>query len=373
MDGVVYCELRTTPKVRAHRTSACRGTAAAIFSRTLPAHCRLPFIAEQPRCRDDQEVLPGISAERCVDSLAAANTSVGMPRWGSGELCRFDRRRRRELRAGWRRWSGPHHCEASPLDRSPRECAAASPLPFLRKALGHFGLPVMSRAGARSHTPQPRRLRSKLSRWRRSTGRKGSWGSTCPGTRPGAPSRRGCPPCRGRGTAAWPSRSTAPRWRTPRRSARCSPSGRSGWCARSHLLWQSAARFAREGSHSGSDTPPVFLPQGHAVTAAMNDELRRELLESRIPVELCLTSNVLSQSTPSYGRATSTDRTKLTILPCFPCIVAGLSASNLWLFPEPLSDNMTRQGAPFRRPGGSGPSRVFVYRRLGRVRDDAFA
>lgn len=45
------------------------------------------------------------------------------------------------------------------------------------------------------------------------------------------------------------------------------------------------------------------LPQGHAVTAAMDDTLRAELLDSRIPVELCLTSNVLSQSTPSFGRA----------------------------------------------------------------------
>jgi adenosine deaminase len=49
----------------------------------------------------------------------------------------------------------------------------------------------------------------------------------------------------------------------------------------------------------------AFAPErlGHAVTAACDAGLLPALLASRIPVELCLTSNVLSQSVPSYGCA----------------------------------------------------------------------
>jgi adenosine deaminase len=47
----------------------------------------------------------------------------------------------------------------------------------------------------------------------------------------------------------------------------------------------------------------AFRPErlGHAVTAAAEEGLMPALLTSRIPVELCLTSNVLSQSVSSYG------------------------------------------------------------------------
>lgn len=49
----------------------------------------------------------------------------------------------------------------------------------------------------------------------------------------------------------------------------------------------------------------AFAPErlGHAVTACADARLLRALLASRIPIELCLTSNVLSQSVPSYGCA----------------------------------------------------------------------
>ena len=47
----------------------------------------------------------------------------------------------------------------------------------------------------------------------------------------------------------------------------------------------------------------AFEPQrlGHAVTAAADAGLLPQLLASRIPVELCLTSNVMSQTVHSYG------------------------------------------------------------------------
>ena len=49
----------------------------------------------------------------------------------------------------------------------------------------------------------------------------------------------------------------------------------------------------------------AFAPErlGHAVSAASDAGLLPALLASRVPVELCLTSNVLSQSVPSYGCA----------------------------------------------------------------------
>ena len=49
----------------------------------------------------------------------------------------------------------------------------------------------------------------------------------------------------------------------------------------------------------------AFAPErlGHAVSAASDAGLLPALLASRVPVELCLTSNVLSQRVPSYGCA----------------------------------------------------------------------
>jgi hypothetical protein len=49
----------------------------------------------------------------------------------------------------------------------------------------------------------------------------------------------------------------------------------------------------------------AFRPRrlGHAVSCAAQEGLLPTLLASHIPVELCLTSNVLSQSVPSYGCA----------------------------------------------------------------------
>jgi adenosine deaminase len=47
----------------------------------------------------------------------------------------------------------------------------------------------------------------------------------------------------------------------------------------------------------------AFRPErlGHAVTAAADAGLLPELLAARIPVELCLTSNVMSETVHSYG------------------------------------------------------------------------
>lgn len=43
---------------------------------------------------------------------------------------------------------------------------------------------------------------------------------------------------------------------------------------------------------------------GHAVTVAADGGLLPALLASRVPVELCLSSNVLSRSVASYGCVT---------------------------------------------------------------------
>ena len=47
----------------------------------------------------------------------------------------------------------------------------------------------------------------------------------------------------------------------------------------------------------------AFRPErlGHAVTAAADAGLLPELLAASVPVELCLTSNVMSETVHSYG------------------------------------------------------------------------